>query len=439
MNLLRFKPALLLLVLFNQTASPPSETSKHFRYERAIVLPSASPPRSACAILDAEVFAHAAPSLKDLRLLSGPDELPFTITVSEPPLQDTDDARILNLHTQAGHIVFDLEMPQRPYSSLVPEISVHDFIATAVVSGKNFLKDHKSSPLGTFTLFDLTGQHLARSIAIPLSESSFPYLHLELSLSPASGGPVGAAPLNVAAVVRSVAVPPSREAQSLYAAASAWKPLMQDGQHSAANFEVAARIPVERVAFMLPPAYTGDFSGFVSIKARAIGRSGTQGGTDQADEETTGTILNVHRSAAGHKLSADSLNIPVAIGSNMQQPGSVQVSIADGTGPVPPLSVQLQMRQRRICFDTVGGAGPLTLFYGNPSLDAPAYDTAALGVSNTPQIAQLGPETLNPGFTAAATSRRSMIERPVLRWIAILGCIALFALLAIRTAHRRRR
>jgi hypothetical protein len=445
MNLFRFKPALLPLLFFWQTVPPSTAPFSHFRYKRLITLSRAPSPIQACAILDADVFAHAASALKDLRLYSGPNELPYTTTVSEPAQQDSDDARILNLGVQSGRLVFDLEMPRRPYTGVILDLAPRDYIATAAVTGIEAPGSRKPVSLGTFTLFDLTGQHLFRSTGIPLSESTYPYLHLDLSLVPAPGNASSAASLNLPASIKSALVPPSREAQSLYTATQQKTSLLQTGHESVATFKVQARVPIERIAFTLPPGYKGDFSRSVKIEARGVAGEGPDAqddpdtGTPFNFEDASGTILHIHKSVAGHDLATETLTIPVAIGSNMQQPASVEVHVENGTDESLPLSVTLQMRQRRICFDAASATAPLTLYYGAPSLDAPAYENTKLFQSTaSPRIAQLEAESLNTDFTAAPPPR-GIAQRPVLRWIAILGCVCIFALLVIRSTHKRRR
>ena len=97
------KPVLLSTLLLTQLPAPTSAAAQtdvpqaHLRYQRSIALPAAPRDGQACAILDAPVFAHAAPSLKDIRLFNGAAELPYATTLSEPLQQESDDARILNL------------------------------------------------------------------------------------------------------------------------------------------------------------------------------------------------------------------------------------------------------------------------------------------------------------------------------------------------------
>ncbi len=439
------KPALLGLLLSLQTLPPPLAPASHFRYQRRVKLSSSPAASQACAVLEGDVFAHSASSLKDLRLYSGQTEIPYVTTLSEPLQQEVEEARIHNLRSRSGHILFDLEMPRRPYTGLALEIAARDYVAKALVSGSAAVNGKNVTRLGVFSLFDLSSQHLSHATHIPLPESTFPYLHVDLFLSPASGSATRSASLNSPEIVKGVIVPPSREAQSLYTTTQEAEALQQ-GQESVATFKVQSRVPIERVSFILLPNYKGNFSRDVRIEAHATvdevldqeekpGRSGAA----FYIENVTGNIFSVHKAEGGQELSAENLSIPVAIGSNMQQPAIVEARIEDGSAVPLPISVELQMRQRQICFDTHSANAPLVLFYGDPSLDAPAYTDASLKQAAAhPGMAKLEPETENPALTATTASPKFKRHRPILRWIALLGCVCIFALLVFRRSAKHK-
>ena len=449
MNLFGLRFALLPLLLFGQTQSRPAARFSHFRYRRTLTSTSSSavsqPDAQACAILDADVFAHAASTLKDLRLYRSFEEVPYTITVVEPQQQDSDDVKILEPRAQHGHIVFDLEMPHRAYTGLSLDLTAHDFVGTATVSGRGDLTTKPlptATSLGTFTLFDLTSQHLFHNTSVALPESTFPFLHIELALSAVSGNKSSSASLNLSSVVKSAIVPPSREAQSLYTAIQPASTMLQMGHESVATFRVPAKVPVERVLFTLPASYKGSFSRNVKIEARGIDPDVRQtpedpgSGEGFSSEDAAGTILHIHKSVDSHDLSTEDLGVPVAIGSNMQQTASIEVRVENGAEGSLPLSVELQMRQRRICFD-VTASDPSMMYYGDTSLGAPADGSAPMQNPTAPHLFKLGPETLNPAFAATPTPSRFVGQRPVLRWVALLGCVCIFALLVIRSTHKR--
>jgi hypothetical protein len=454
LHLAAAKPVLASLFLFFQVTPHPEAAPQHFRYERTIRLPSSLTPLvgETCAVLDAPVFTHAAPSLKDLRIYGGSTEagrpeIPYAITLSEPLQQDTDDARILNLGTRSGHIVFDLAMPRRPYTAVALDLDAHDFIATAEVSGSQNLDTPGPTSLGSFTLFDLTSQHLSHSTSLPLAESSFPYLHIDLSLAPAPGTSATAASLNRPEIVKSASVPPSREAQTLYTTLQQTGTLVQRGHETVAIFQVPARVPIERIAFTLAPGHKGSFSRAVRLEARVIPGKNPDPPVDSAPEDdtppsaetSTGTILSVHKLEAGREIAQEDLAIPTAIGANMQHYAELQVAIENGDdAPLPIAAVQLQMRQRRICFDaSVATNPPLQLYYGDSTLEAPVYDYAKLfKPSATPLIATLAPEASNPTYTPRTDTRPFTERHPELLWIVLLAVVCILALTAFRSAKK---
>ena len=152
---LLLKPAVLLVFLFGQLQTTAPGHSA--RYVRSIDLPASASNRSdrspreirsgpapisveACTTLDAEVFSHAAPLLKDLRIYTrqgrGETELPFVTTLSEPLQQEGEEARVLNAAVRGHHLVFDLEMPRRPYTDVLLSLNLKDFLAAADVAGE---------------------------------------------------------------------------------------------------------------------------------------------------------------------------------------------------------------------------------------------------------------------------------------------------------------
>ena len=182
------KGVALLAILLWQTVpgnEPPVAKPADLRYLRAIHVPAGS--GQTCAVIDGGIFPHAAPSLTDLRIFpvqdqasgaAAPHEVPYAITMSEAVTVETQQAHLLNLGLASGasnQIVFDLEMPERAYTGVTLDLDpeVHDFLMTATVSGSDALVGGKSTALGSFTLFDLSSQHLSRDTTLPLEESTF--------------------------------------------------------------------------------------------------------------------------------------------------------------------------------------------------------------------------------------------------------------------------
>jgi len=443
------KSAFLLALLLWQAAPGPetSTADQHFlRYQRAVSSPSG--PGQTCAVIDPSIFPHAAPSLKDLRLYQGPNDshdVPYAITLSEPQQPDSDTAQIRNLGLRGNNIVFDLEMPNRPYTDVTLNLAGQDFIATATVSGTRDPNYSNQTSLGDFTLFDLTTQHLSRSTTLHLQETILPYLHIELAVSPAPGaGPFTASPQMLQQMVLGVTVPPSREAQSLYTTAAQTTTITQRGHQSIATFNLPQRIPIERVSVDIPATYKANFSRDVRIfdhplnppdtpETSAI--SDTSDIPVPASENLAGTIFRVHLIQSGREIRQQQLTVPATLGSNMQSAATVEVAIDNGNDtPIPFAAIRLEMRQRKLCFDAPT-AEPLTLFYGDPSLTVPQYDYARLfSPSAEIHTAQLGPEQLNPAYRDRPDQRPLTERRPHLIWIVLLAVICILATVAIHSS-----
>ncbi|MGH9597997.1 MAG: DUF3999 family protein [Edaphobacter sp.] len=421
------KSAILLAMLLWQ-ATPgmePVTADPHFlRYERTITVPAGA--GQSCAVIDPQIFPHAAASLKDLRIYQDGREVPYAITLSAPRQLDSDTAHIRNLGLRGHDIVFDVEMPNRPYTEITLDLAGQDFLATATVSGTRDLNYSHQTSLGEFTLFDLTSQHLSRNTTLHLQETDLPYLHIELAVSPATG--------NRSFVVRpemvqGVTVPPSRDAQTLYTTAATATAITQHGRQSVATFALPERIPIDRVSFDIAANFKANFSRDVRITDRPDGTPSF------ASETVAGAVFRVHLTQAGREIRQEQLSVPATIGSNMQSAAMVEVAVDNGDDqPLPISAIRLEMRQRKICFDA-STARPIVLFYGDAALAAPQYDYARLfSPSEAVRVAQLGPEEKNSTFRERPDTRPFTERHPHLLWIALLGVICVLAIIAIRSS-----
>jgi hypothetical protein len=420
------KSALLLALLLWQAApgAGPTADPQYLRYQRTITVSGGA--GQSCVVIDPQIFPHAAPSLKDLRLYQGGHEVPYAITLSEPQQPDSDTARVRNLGLRGRNIVFDMEMPNRPYTEITLDLAGQDFLATATVSGTRDPNYSNQTRLGEFTLFDLSSQHLSRNTTIHLQETSLPYLHIELAISPATGNRSFVANPEM---VKGITVPPSREAQSLYTTVATATTITRRGRQSVASFALPERVPVERVSFDMAPTYKANFSRDVHITDRPGDSS------NSVSESLAGTILHVHLTQAGRDIRQEQLSVPAILGSNMQSAATVEVEVDNGDDtPLPITAIRLEMRERKICFD-ISSAQPLTLYYGDPALAAPQYDYARLFTpSNAMHPAQLGAEQLNPTYHDRPDARPLTDRHPHLLWIALLVVVCVLAIVAIRSS-----
>jgi len=444
--------ALALLQMAEAANAPPVAGPDAMRYERAITVPAGT--GQACAVLDATIYPHAEPALSDLRIFPDPAvgaavavgkpggavrEVPYALTLSEAVTEETQPARLLNLGTVGGKIEFDLEMPARAYTDVTLNLdpAVQDFLATATVEGADELGSHvKVTQLGSFTLFDLSSQKLSRDTTLPLPESTYRYLHVELSLAHAPGAVSGTS--FVPAMVQGATVPPSREAQILYSTVAETSAVRTVGRESRASFEVPARVPVERVEVVLTPGVKGNFSREVRVTAEAEKQMKPE--DDQRaplPETVTGTILRVHETEAGREIRTEELGFPAILGANLQRGAKVEVAIENGDDqPLPVAAVRLEMRQRKICFDASAAVDGLALFYGDPGLAAPVYDYAKLfRPAEKALAATLGPERLNPAYRPAPAEKLPFTQRhPEVLWVALIAVVCALGMVALRSA-----
>src|SRR5438067_363233 len=76
-------------------SAPVTANPQYLRYQRVVRVAGDS--GQSCAVVDPQIFPHAAPSLKDLRLYQDGREVPYAITLSVPQQLDSDTGRVRNL------------------------------------------------------------------------------------------------------------------------------------------------------------------------------------------------------------------------------------------------------------------------------------------------------------------------------------------------------
>ena len=407
-------------------SGPPAEPA-HLRYVRTIE-PSAAGP--ACATADATLFAHSASrTAEDIRLFDAAGrELPYVLTESSSLPEPPAPATVLNARADGSAIAFDLAMPTRPYSEIDLRLNAHDFIASARVTDQA-----TGANLGTFTLFDLASQHLARSVTLALQETTVRTLHVTLRAATLTGEPL---PLAPSAVV-GADVPASREAQTLYTPALTTSDLRQDGPYTLAAFNAPAHVPIERVRIQLDPAFKASFLRPVDVKTYI-------GGQSAAADDVRSEIFRLDHptppSLDTPAIHAEHLAVNAPLGANLREAARVVIAIENGKEhPLPIRSVELEMRERRLCFAAAPGE-TYTLRYGDPALRAPVYDYAHLFNTAARSLpATLGPEQLNPIFAPRADTRPYTDRHPELLWISLLALVTILGAIAIGSLKHQRR
>ncbi len=430
-------------------ADAPRPQPKDFRYVRMVQFrpePGAGKAVArACATVPGELYERS-PTLADVRLYSEGQEVPYALTSSESVAQGNDAATLMNAGVRAGHVVFDLQMPARAYSSVTLDLTGEDFTATATVTGLKDANDHPGTQLGTFTVFDLTGQRLGSSTTLPLAETTFPVLHVDLAVSGVAGKP---APTVTASGAE---VPPSREAQTLYTVVAATSVVTQRGRDSVATFRLPAHVPVERVSFEVVAGDRTNFSRPVRVRAQALPQPPKpQPGRDLGEEppvvrpaeieEIPGEISRVRLTEGAREIRSEALSVPATIGANGDGPATVEVAVENGDDvPLKLAAVRLEMRERQLCFDGPGPASDTRLYYGHAGFPAPIYDYARLFTpGGAAREATLGAEEGNALFTlpVVPVEKKSLTERhPELLWGALLLMVGALGVVAFRSVKK---
>lgn len=398
----------------------PSPELRYFHFERPIQTPAQSAGQS-CLVVDPGVFAHASSQLADLRVYQGNTETPYVVR-SDVPVASTDQTiPMLNLGKGGNETVFDAEMPEGHYSDLQLKIAGHDFLAMVNVSGRQSQTGGSRTKLGTFAIFDLTAQRLGRSTVLHLPESDFRFLHFQIA------GPITPNDVTGLSVTHLPASKP-KFVPVVAAANSATK-----NRNSVIEFIVPAHVPVDRVVFS-PGQSPVNFSRDVEISIAPVSRHAPNDATEPpAPFTTSGNILRVHSVQERHRIDEEHLAIDAPqYYSGGPAKWTITVENHDDV-PIVNLSAQLEMLERRLCFDSVSGA-EYTLYYGDSALEAPQYDYASLFVMDgNPVVAQLGTEITNSTWQPRPDQRPFTEKHPILLWIALVMAIALLAAVAFRS------
>lgn len=418
------KSAILLLALF-ALAEP---DIRYARYERSVQLPAQSAGQ-ACLAIDPAIFAHAAPSLADLRLDSTgstASETPYFIRASQVVEAGKQQATLLNPGLRDGKTVFDAAMPEGTYAGVELDIGAADFLATATVSGSNTEGDAKATRLGAFTLFDLTAQRLGRSTVLHLPNSDFRYLHFIID------GPILPPAVHGLTVLRE----PKTTARYLTVAATS--AVAKKGRSSIVEFSVPARTPVDRIVFS-PGASPANFSRDVQVSVvESAQPHPTDDSTPPSPASVTASLLRVHRIQDGHRIDEEHLEAE-APAVSLDTPSKWTIAIDNGDdAPIELTLVSLQMLERDMCFDAAASA-TYALFYGDPALGAPQYDYARMfSAQPAPLHATLSAEQLNPAWIPRPDDRPFTEKHPALLWGALVSIIAILGFIAVRTVARNK-
>jgi len=412
----------LLVAALLMAAAAPVPEIRYFRFQRSVSLPQ-NTAGQACAVLDPMIFTHTAPDLADLRLYRGTDETPYVIHSAwhSPPVQAT--IALLNRGLRGGKTVFDAAMPDGEYSDVQLTLTGQNFLAGVTVTGSHSVGGPVTR-IGTYTIFDFSSQHLGRSTVLHLPKSTFRFLHFVIA------GPI--APDHVL----SIAAAPAPPSEPKYLAILSAGQFARTGKTSVAEFILPPSVPVDRIVF-LPGLVPANFSREVALEATEVEAEKSDSAPRPGPSTVaSGDLLRVHRVQDGHHIDEEQLALTMP-GTAFPAPTRWTITIQNGDdAPITFSSVQVQMRERNLCFEPAAGAA-YALYYGDKVLSPPRYDYAAwFARQPNATVATLGGEQANAVFEERPDNRPFTERHPLLLWVALIAVVLLLGVVALRTARR---
>jgi hypothetical protein len=417
-----FPPLVLLFSLAwpvcGRAQHTPVLTSAPGKYERQVLVPPLETARPVCTVLDGAAAAFATRGMQEMTLWADSRPVPFTLTINSPQETGTASAAILNFHAGRGATSFDLKMPSRAYSTVVLNLTGGDFVAEARVSGTS------GGEISRFVLFDETANGGGANMTMHLGERSEPVLHIQIDREMARSQLQGAL------------VPPSRAEDTVFttvAEASA----RQQGADSVASFVVPQGVPVERV--LVQVARGGNFHRRLRIAASPVQSQG-----DANVDQATGTIQREDAVREGHHLYVEDNVVDAVLPDNEHSAMRLNVSVENGgLAPLAIEKVDLQMRQRQLCFTAWPGPEHWRLFYGSPTVAVVSLGgrTRSLVAKQDPLMVALGPEQLAANFRPLQdqdSRRAELLFSATMLFLGLLGLFVAIFLRAVRIPHIRR-
>jgi Protein of unknown function (DUF3999) len=392
-------PVLVALALF---ASP---SVSYFQHQRPVQISAAG---QQYIVVDESIWQHARPDLGDLRLYAGETEIPYALVTEHGSQQREHTAvPVLQQSTVAGKTQFLIDMSGlNEYDHVKLKLSARNFVAHALVEGSDDLHGKQWASLGDNILYDLSSDNLGSNAMLRLPRATYKYLRVTID------GPV--APKDILGATSETGI----EEAALWRDVSSAPQQQQDSQkNTVLTFDVAEKVPAERVLFAIDPAQP-NFQRRVEIQNEKSAWLGS------------GEINRIHMVRAGQKI--DSENQEVAFSAVAQK--VVKVTIHNGDDPPLKLTgARLQQLERRIYFEA-SGQNQLTLYYGDEKLDRPVYDYAKLFQQDKSAApAKLEADASNPAYTGRPDDRPWSERHPAAMWAAIIAAVVILGAVALRS------
>jgi hypothetical protein len=394
--------ALLLILVAAAAPGPPEPSISYFTNVRDVHI--AQPDRQNFFLVDEELWTHSRPDLGDLRLYDGETPVQYAFSEQRAGVSSEEvEAKILNLGSVSGHTEFDLDVGGiAEYDRIRLRLDVHDFVATASVSGGD-APGKASVELTPSTLYDFTKEQLGSNSLVKLPTSSFRYLHIRLAPGIRPDQVKGATIYNL------------REQQAAWTKVGSCAPPQAKKRLTVIACDIPEKVPVNRVLLHVAPAQV-NFRRTVSVEdAKGL-------------QVASGDISRVRVNRGGTLVIAEELAINVGTSS-----GRITLTIDNGENP--PLSIvgaEPLSLERRIYFDPQGKTA-LRLYYGDEKLSAPAYDYARFfHLDASPAEAQLAAGAHNAQYAGRPDDRPWSEQHTAILWGAMLLAVLVLAVLALR-------
>jgi Protein of unknown function (DUF3999) len=376
----------------------------YFKYERPVQL-SGSGQRY--VVVDESVWQHARDDLGDLRLYSGSTEVPYSL-VSERGAQERErkNVPVLQQSTVQEKTQFLIDMSAlAEYDHVDLKLSAKNFVAHANVEGADDLHAQSWAALGDSILYDLSRESLGGSSMLRLPRTTYMYLRVTID------GPVKPYEVQGATSEQRDEHPPAWRAVGSAAREE------QKGKDTIFTFDIAEKVPAEKVHFELAPAQS-NFRREVEIR------------NEKDDWLGSGEINRIHMVRSGQKIDSEDDNV------TFWEHGQKIIKVIVHNGDDPPLKltgVRLEQLERRIYFEAPA-QGQLKLYYGDEKLERPVYDYAKLFLRERAATAgQPGAEAMNAAFTGRPDDRPWSERHPVVLWVAIVGAVLVLGTIALRS------
>jgi hypothetical protein len=409
--MMKIAAALLAAVIVAGPAIP------YFKYQRPV---QAQPGGQRYVVVDEQIWKNARPDLGDLRLYSGQQEVPYTLTVERGRREsDSRDVSVLQQSVVGGKTQFLIDMTGvAEYDHIDLKLATKNFVAHARVEGQEDLHGKNWALLGESILYDLSKENLGGNSVLRLPLSTYKYLRVTIDGPVKPDEILGASSefrQEQKAVWRDVGGAPTVAEMPMSAARN--DSSRRSGKATVLTFAVAEKVPLDRVTLEIDPAQP-NFRRSVQITS------------DKDDYVGSGEIDRVHMVRSGQKIDSDNYDV------SFSAVGRKTIKVIIDNGDDPPLkikSARLQQLEHRLYFDAPA-SGRLTLYYGDEKLDPPVYDYAKLFLlAKDAAPAQLGAEEANAAYTGRPDERPWTERHPAVLWIAIVAAVLILGAIALRS------